>query len=117
MKDLREFINLLETRDQLVRIDHQVSAYLEITEITDRISKSPAANNKALLFENVSGSNLPVIINAFGSRERISWALEVDDLEELNQRLAAIIDPRLPNGFRQMIQMKNLLVGYVRGLV
>ena len=116
MKDLREFINLLETRDQLVRIDHQVSAYLEITEITDRISKSPAANNKALLFENVSGSNLPVIINAFGSRERISWALEVDDLEELNQRLAAIIDPRLPNGFRQMVNRGQDLLDVFRSI-
>lgn len=116
MKDLREFINLLEARDQLVRINHQVSAHLEITEITDRISKSPAANNKALLFENISGSNLPVIINAFGSRERMSWALGVDDLEELNQRLAAIIDPRLPNGMRQMISRGQELLDVFRSI-
>ncbi len=116
MKDLREFINLLEARDQLVHIDHQVSAYLEITEITDRISKSPVANNKALLFENVSGSNLPVIINAFGSRERISWALGVEDLEELNQQLAAIIDPRLPNGLRQMISRGQELLDVLRSI-
>lgn len=116
MKDLREFINLLEARDQLVRINHQVSAHLEITEITDRISKSPAANNKALLFENISGSNLPVIINAFGSRERMSWALGVDDLEELNQRLAAIIDTRLPNGMRQMISRGQELLDVFRSI-
>ena len=45
MKDLREFIDLLETKNELVRINHPVSAHLEITEITDRISKSPAENN------------------------------------------------------------------------
>ena len=103
MKDLREFIKLLEEREQLVRISHQVSAHLEITEITDRICKSPAEQNKALLFENVTGSDLPVLINAFGSRERMSWALGVDDLEQLNHRLAEVIDPRLPKGFREMI--------------
>ena len=81
MKDLREFIKLLEEREQLVRIGHQVSAHLEITEITDRICKSPAEQNKALLFENVTGSDLPVLINAFGNRERMSWALGVDDFD------------------------------------
>ena len=100
MKDLREFIDLLETKKELVRINHPVSAHLEITEITDRISKSPAENNKALLFENVIGSDLPVLINAFGNRQRMSWALGVNDLEQLNERLAALLDLRLPDGFR-----------------
>ncbi len=116
MKNLREFINLLEARDQLRRIDHQVSAHLEITEITDRISKLPASQNKALLFENVSGSRIPLIINTFGSRERMSYALGVDDLDELNQRLAAIIDPRLPNGFRQMISRGQELLDVLRSI-
>ena len=75
MKDLREFIDLLESKQELVRIEHPVSAHLEITEITDRISKSAPDKNKALLFENVSGKNIPVLINAFGSHQRMSWAL------------------------------------------
>ena len=116
MKDLREFINLLDAREQLLRIEHPVSAHLEITEITDRISKSEPSDNKALLFENVSGSNVPLLINAFGSRERMSWALGVDDLEELNQRLAAVIDPRLPNGFRQMISRGQELLDVLRSI-
>jgi 4-hydroxy-3-polyprenylbenzoate decarboxylase len=116
MKDLREFINLLEIRDQLRRIEFQVSTHLEITEITDRISKLPPAENKALLFENVSGSNLPLLINAFGSRERMSWALGVDDLEELNQRLTAILDPRLPDGVRQMISRGQELLDVLRSI-
>ena len=116
MKDLREFIKLLETNQQLVRIDHQVSAHLEITEITDRISKSPAENNKALLFEHVSGSNLPVLINAFGNRQRMSWALGVEDLEQLNDRLAAILDPHLPDGFRKMLGRGQELLGVFRSM-
>lgn len=116
MKDLREFIDLLETKNQLVRIDRPVSAQLEITEITDRVCKSPAQQNKALLFENVTGSDLPILINAFGNRERMSWALGVEDLEELNQHLAAIIDPRLPKGLRETIGRGQELLDVLRSI-
>ena len=116
IKNLGEFIQLLEERDQLVRIKHPVSAKLEITEITDRVCKSPAEKNKALLFENVDGGNIPVLINAFGSRERMSWALEVDDLEELKHRLAEVIDPRLPKGMREMIGRGQDLLDVLRSI-
>jgi 4-hydroxy-3-polyprenylbenzoate decarboxylase len=116
MKDLREFIKLLEARDQLLRINQPVSAYLEITEITDRISKGLPSDNKALFFEDVNGSNLPLLINTFGSHQRMAWALGVDDLEELNQRLAGIIDPRLPDGFRQMINRGQELLDVLRSI-
>ena len=116
MKDLREFIKLLEARGQLQRINHPVSAHLEITEITDRISKSPQVNNKALLFENVTGSDIPVLINTFGSLQRMAWALGVNELEELNSNLAKIIDPRLPDGFRQMIGRGQELLDVLRSI-
>jgi 4-hydroxy-3-polyprenylbenzoate decarboxylase len=116
MKDLREFIKLLEAREQLQRIEHPVSAYLEISEITDRISKSPESDNKALLFENVTGSAVPLLINAFGSHQRMAWALGVDELEELNLRLAKIIDPRLPDGLRQMIGKGQELLDVLRSI-
>jgi 4-hydroxy-3-polyprenylbenzoate decarboxylase len=111
LKDLRDYIHLLERRKQLVRIRPAVSAELEITEITDRVSKGPAAQNKALLFEHVAGSELPVLINAFGSAERIAWALGVENLEELNQRLARLIDPRLPKGLEQAVDRGRDLLG------
>ena len=49
---LREFVNRLENENELIRIKDQVSPILEITEITDRVSKEPGGG-KALLFENV----------------------------------------------------------------
>jgi len=103
MKDLRDFTELLEQRCQLIRVKTPVSAELEITEITDRVSKLPPEQNRAILFENVDGSTIPVLINAFGSAQRMAWALEVDDLDELNKRLARLIDPRLPTGLGQLI--------------
>ena len=64
---LRDYVTLLEARDALVRIRTKVSPVLEMTEIADRVCKGPESANKALLFENVQGCSIPVLINAFGS--------------------------------------------------
>ena len=74
--DLREFIEHLDKQGWLRRVSAPVSRDLEIAEITDRVSKSAGARNVALLFENVRGSDMPVLINAFGSSERIAAALK-----------------------------------------
>ena len=97
-KDLSDFINKLETAGELLRIKTPVSRDLEITEITDRVSKMPAAGNKALLFENVEGHTMPVLINAFGSEKRMAMALGVECLEDLRHNLAKLIDMKLPEG-------------------
>ena len=60
--DLSEFVAHLEKHGQLHRITARVSRDLEIAEITDRVSKGPGAQNVALLFEHVEGSDLPVLI-------------------------------------------------------
>ncbi len=98
LNDLRQFIELLEKRQQLVQISKAVSPELEITEVTDRVSKGPAAQNKALLFKKPAGYDVPVLMNAFGSAERMAWGLGVDNLEELNERLSRLIDLKLPKG-------------------
>ncbi|HEY52560.1 MAG TPA: menaquinone biosynthesis decarboxylase, partial [Caldilineae bacterium] len=81
-KNLRDFIKRLEKSGELHRISVPVDPHLEITEITDRISKGPLAQNKALWFEKVKGSDMPVLINALGGPRRMAWALGVDDLDE-----------------------------------
>ena len=60
-KDIQHFMRFLEDRGELVRVKAEVDADLEITEITDRVSKN---YGKALLFENVKGSDYPVLINS-----------------------------------------------------
>ncbi|MDU3724837.1 MAG: UbiD family decarboxylase, partial [Clostridium celatum] len=67
-KDIQAFMKKIEDKGQLKRITAEVDADLEITEITDRISKKVGP---ALLFENVKGSKYPVLINAMGSYERM----------------------------------------------
>ncbi|MGE5415490.1 MAG: menaquinone biosynthesis decarboxylase [Acidobacteriota bacterium] len=87
-RDLQEFVALLEKRGQLKRISTEVDPELEITEITDRISK---AYGPALLFENVKGSKIPLLINAFGSEERMAWALGQNTLEDVAQQLRDVL--------------------------
>lgn len=101
---LSDFIQRLEQAGELIRIKAPVSAELEITEITDRISRLPVHQNKALLFENVEGSRFPLVINLYGGPRRMAWAMGVDDLEELNDRLAKLIDLKLPKGLRPMLR-------------
>lgn len=114
--DLRAFIDRLEAEGELVRITTPVSPHLEITEITDRVSKGPAAQNKALLFENVEGSAMPVLINAYGSARRMALALGVDDLEDLRRNLGTLIDPRLPQGLRAMAGRGMDFLGALRSI-
>jgi 4-hydroxy-3-polyprenylbenzoate decarboxylase len=122
LKNLHEYIELLEKRHQLIRVSQPVSAELEITEVTDRVSKLPAEHNKALLFEQVTGSGTPtsfkspVLINAFGSAERMAWGLEVENLNDLSQRLGRLIDPRLPRGMDQAIGRGRDILGALRGI-
>lgn len=93
-KDLRAFIALLEERGLLKRIKTEVDCELEITEITDRVSKMEGEKNVALLFENVKGYDVPVLMNAFGSYERMAMALGVEKLDDVGDELRQIL--RLP---------------------
>ena len=102
-QNLREFIEHLDNHHQLTRLRLPVSPRLEITEITERVMKGSPAQNKALLFENLPGYDLPVLINTFGSARRMAWALGVEDLDELNKRLSKLIDLRLPQGISQAV--------------
>src|SRR5687768_5647291 len=115
-KDLGEFVARLEQAGELVRIKTPVSAELEITEITDRVSKMPLDRNKALLFEQVEGSQFPVLINAFGNPRRMAWSLGVDNLDDLNENLAKVIDPRLPKGLSAMMNRAGDMLGVLRSI-
>jgi 4-hydroxy-3-polyprenylbenzoate decarboxylase len=94
--DLREFVAHLDKTGRLKRVRARVSRDLEIAEITDRVSKGPAERNQALLFESVEGFDTPVLINAFGSPERMAAALGVEHLNDLSARVAKLLDMRMP---------------------
>src|SRR5437868_8323323 len=84
-KNLRQFIELLEQQGELVRIKEYVDPKLEISEITDRVSKT-TGGGKALLFEN-TGYDFPVLMNAYGSEHRMCMALGVNDLNDVAKEI------------------------------
>src|SRR5687767_15529796 len=84
-KDLQHFIDTLEKEGELIRIKEYVNPKLEIAEITDRISKTPGGG-KALLFEN-TGYDFPVLMNAYGSEERMCLALGVTHLDDVAKEI------------------------------
>lgn len=62
-----------------MRIKDYVNPHLEITEITDRVSKH---YGPALLFEN-TGTNFPLLINSMGTEKRMAIALGVNKLDDV----------------------------------
>jgi 4-hydroxy-3-polyprenylbenzoate decarboxylase len=112
-KNLGDFVSFLDRRGELRRIRAPVSAELEITEITDRVSKS-RDKNYALLFENVRGYDMPVLINMMGSEKRMAWALGMESLDELRDRIAKVSRPDIPHGFLEAINKVGDLSELVR---
>src|SRR5579872_4717178 len=80
-----DFIRALESAGELVRIRSFVDPRLEIAEVTDRISKS-GNGGKALLFEN-TGTDFPVLMNAYGSERRMCMALGVGHLDDVTHEI------------------------------
>jgi 4-hydroxy-3-polyprenylbenzoate decarboxylase len=112
--DLREFVARLETLGHLRRVHVPVSWDLEITEIVDRVSKAPGGANVAVLFERVEGAAMPVLVNAFGSEPRIAVALGVDRLDELGERVAKLLDARMPGSLGERLRKLGTLIDVAR---
>jgi 4-hydroxy-3-polyprenylbenzoate decarboxylase len=93
--DLREWIELLEREGELKRVTAEVDPDLEITEIVDRAVKS---KGPALLFERVKGSTLPLLINQFGTERRMCLAFGVDALDQVGEKLEAVLEMQPPQG-------------------
>jgi len=101
-KDLREFIARLEKAGELKRISAEVDPVLEITEITQRVTR---AEGPALLFERAKGSKYPVLINSLGSEKRLLMALEVGSYEEVAGRIRGFLDMQAPQGLLDKLKM------------
>lgn len=106
MNGLRDFIRLLQERGELAVIDHPVDPVLEITEIADRVVK---AGGPALLFRNVAGSAMPVLINQFASDERMCLALRTPSYDALAERVMGLMDLEMPQGVMEKIKALSKL--------
>jgi 4-hydroxy-3-polyprenylbenzoate decarboxylase len=102
-EDLREFVESLEKIDQLKRIKTRVSVDLEIAEILRRVMYKN--EGPAVLFENVEGYKIPVLGNAFGSLRRLKIALDMENFEEIGERMSALTRLKIPHGLLNKFKM------------
>jgi 4-hydroxy-3-polyprenylbenzoate decarboxylase len=121
-ESLRDWISALDRAGELKRIRAEVDPILEITEITDRVSKTTSTapgegggatrsrpGGPALLFENVKGYRTPVLINQFGSARRMCMALGVESLDDVAERIRGFMDIKSPQGFLDKVKMLPML--------
>ena len=101
VKDLREWIALLEREEELVRVSAEVDPRLEVTEIVDRTVR---AGGPALLFEQPKGSSIPLLINQFGTERRMCLAFGVDSLDDIAAKLAEILELQPPEGLAAKVR-------------
>jgi 4-hydroxy-3-polyprenylbenzoate decarboxylase len=119
-RDLRDFIKQLEKQGELKRVTIPVDPYLEMTEICVRTLKQ---GGPALLFENPTGYNIPVLANLFGTPRRVAMGMGAESVTELRgigELLATLKEPEPPKGmkdawekfpvFKQVLNMTPKLI-------
>ena len=113
--DLRDFIAQLEQMGELKRVSIPVSPHLEMTEICDRVLRQ---GGPALLFENPTGFDTPVLGNLFGTVRRVALGMGQDvateaealaKLREVGQVLSVLKEPEPPKGFKDAWEKLPLL--------
>lgn len=112
---LGEFIKILEEAGELRRVATEVEPDLEIAEILRRVTYS---SGPAVLFENVKGSEFPVLGNAFGSMRRLELGLGMSDFTEIGERIVSMTKMDVPHGIlgkiRKLPQLSRMTESFPR---
>jgi len=109
---MREFMERLERDGRLVRVSEPVSTVLEMTEIHTRLlaEKGPAVLFETPLMPDGSVSPIPVLVNLFGTVERVAWGMdrEPHELRQVGETLAFLKQPEPPRGLREAFDLLPL---------
>jgi 4-hydroxy-3-polyprenylbenzoate decarboxylase len=117
-RSLRDFIKRLESDGELVRVREPVSTMLEMTEIQTRLL---AENGPAVIFEQPlrgdgSRSEIPVLVNLFGTVKRVAMGVtmggierrDAKDLREVGELLASLRQPEPPRSIAEAFELLPL---------
>lgn len=88
--DFREYLQKLDESGKLVHIKKPVSIKFEIPTVMKKL------DGKALIFENVRESGIPVVANICSTRELVSIGLGCDQSEIISKMAVAIDNPKEP---------------------
>ena len=94
-RSLEEFVRVLETRGELLRVSHPVDLRYEAGCIADRLVKmsGPAVVFDQPRLEDGSISKFPLVMNLFGTRERTNLALGVEEPVEIGEMMTGLMKP------------------------
>ncbi len=114
-RSLREFIKRLEAEGELVRVREPVSTVLEMTEIQTRLL---AENGPAVIFDQPvkadgSRSDIPVLVNLFGTVKRVAMGVTMGGIErrdakslrEVGELLASLRQPEPPRSIAEAFEL------------
>jgi 4-hydroxy-3-polyprenylbenzoate decarboxylase len=114
-RSLRDFIAMLERAGELVRVREPVSTVLEVTEIQTRLI---AEGGPAVLFERPikadgSPSDIPVLVNLFGTVKRVAMGVTLGGVErtdtralrEVGELLATLRQPEPPRSLGDAMEL------------
>src|ERR1051325_10514483 len=117
-RSLRDFIAKLEATGELVRVREPVSTVLEMTEIQTRLiaSGGPAVIFEKPLLANGTASDIPVLVNLFGTVKRVAMGVSMDgkersdsrSLREVGELLATLRQPQPPRSFGEAFDLLPL---------
>ena len=102
-ESLGEYVSALEDAGELLRVKAKVSADLEVAEIMRRLMYKN--DQPAVLFENVEGSKMQILGNAFGTMRRLQIALEMDDFTDIGRRITELTRMKMPSGMLNKLKM------------
>jgi 4-hydroxy-3-polyprenylbenzoate decarboxylase len=102
-ESLGEYVEVLDKLGQLKRVKTKVSPNLEVAEIMRRLMYS--GDKPAVFFENVEGSSMPILGNAFGSIERLQIALGLENFTEIGERIVDLTKLKIPSGMLNRLKM------------
>ncbi len=80
-----------------------------MTEWADRTLQ---AKGPALYFEQPTGHRFPVLVNLFGTPERVAWGMgaeSVNDLRDIGRLLGALKEPEPPKNLRDIGQLGQMI--------
>ncbi len=117
-RSLRDFVAKLEAERELVRVREPVSTVLEMTEIQTRLL---AEQGPAVIFEKPvrsdgTPSNLPVLVNLFGTVKRVAMGVTMGGIErrdaralrEVGEMLATLRQPEPPRSLGEAWELLPL---------
>ncbi len=76
LTDLQAYIDFLEANNLLIRVKTEVDPHLELAGVAKRFE-----GDKAMLFENVKGSDYPVLIGLYWNLDIMAKVFDCDSSE------------------------------------